>query len=69
LWCLENCWNATCHCCGVWRIAGRHHVIVVVLFFDMIISIQTSCVKQQYELSHKLIPSTHTVKVCTSAVE
>jgi len=30
LCCLENYWNATCHCCGVWLITGTQHVIVVV---------------------------------------
>jgi hypothetical protein len=40
LWCLENCWKATCHCFGVWRIAGTQHVIVVtcVFWYDYFLS-------------------------------
>ena len=55
LGCLENCWNATCHCCDVWRFAGmqRHcwdvwriagmQRAIFMMFSDMIIFIQTVC--------------------------
>jgi len=43
LWCLENCWNATCHVWDYWRIAGTQRAIVVMLFSYMIVSIQAVC--------------------------
>jgi hypothetical protein len=55
LWCSENCWNATFLYCGVWRIAGTQHVIVV-MFCYVIFSVKlygwinyTSC--QTYPLN------------------
>jgi hypothetical protein len=42
LGCLENYWNAKCHCWDVWRITGMQHVIVG-MFSDTVIFIQTVC--------------------------